>query len=405
MTEKNKDCAGFCMLPWIHMHVSSNGQVFSCIEATSEKNIFGNLSESSLNEIWNSTAIRKLRVDMLSGERPSQCQKCHLQEGYGKVSRRMENNETFKEYRDLVNSTLEDGTVSEMKFRYMDFRFSNICNLRCKMCMPLNSTSLYEDFEKIYGPQPHTKVIRPSNLNSGFMPEVMKQLEHVKVIYFAGGEPLLMDEHYEVLRYLIKIGRAKDVHIAYNTNFTKLGLGKQDVTELWKHFPKLEVYASLDASGDALSYLRKGADWAEILENREKVRTQNPHVEFFVTPVLSLMNALKLGDFYDELVKVGFISPQNFLLYFLYEPEFFSIHVLPPELKLKARRHFQLKFLALKDSVGPSATLNSFQSGINFLNDKDHTHLLPEFRKHIKLFDEAQETDFAATFPELISLL
>jgi organic radical activating enzyme len=342
---------------------------------------------------------------MLSGEKPPQCVKCHTQEGYGKVSRRKENNVLFDEYQELVSSTSEDGTVSDMKFRYMDFRFSNICNLRCKMCMPLNSTSLYEDFEKIYGPQSHTKVIRPSSFNPTFMPEVMDQLEHVKVIYFAGGEPLLMEEHYEVLKHLIKIGRAKDVQIAYNTNFTKLSLGKQDVTELWKHFPKLEVYASLDGSGEALSYLRKGADWHEILENREKVRVKNPHVEFFVTPVLSLMNALRMGDFYDELVRVKFISPENFLLYFLFEPTFFCVHVLPPELKLKARKLFQLKYLTLKDSIRGGHTLNSFQSGVAFLNDKDHTHLLPEFRKHIRLFDEAQETDFATTFPELVSLL
>lgn len=397
-----KKPAGFCIIPWIHMHLSANGDVFSCIEATSAENPFGNINQNTFLEIFNSEPIKKLRLDMLSESLPIQCKKCHMQESFGKVSRRMQNNHEFQKDQIIVDSMLPDGTVPEMKLRYMDFRFSNICNLRCKMCMPQNSSSLYEDFEKIYGPQTLPKNIRLIEDHPEVFQMTLDQLQNVETIYFAGGEPLLMDEHYQMLEELIRLGRNEFVHLAYNTNFTKLNLGKKDVLTLWEKFPRLTLYASLDGTGEQLAYLRKGAVWEEVLQNRELLRKRAPHAKLYVTPVLSAMNCLYLVDFYKALVASRFIAAEDFLLYFLYEPTFFSVHILPSEIKEQAISDYEKLLKGLRFVLPEGCrTINSFSSAVNLLRYQNDTHLIPEFQKHIRLFDNAQGSDFLKTFPEL----
>lgn len=408
MSEKKRlpSHPGFCIIPWIHMHLSTEGKVYSCIEATSEKNVFGDISEQSFEEIWNNAAIRELRLQMMDGKLPSQCIKCHRQEGFGKISRRQQNNSDFSQHSDVVLSTKADGTVPEMKFRYMDFRLSNICNLRCKMCMPLNSSSLFEDFQSIYGPQPGQKHIRLIDSHPEHYATIMEQLEEVQIIYFAGGEPLMMDEHYAILERLIELGRESEVLLAYNTNFTRLRHRQYRVTELWKRFPRVRVFASIDGRGEQLSYLRKGAVWDEILKNRNEVRSEAPHVEFTVTPVLSLMNAAHVIDLHKALVAEDFMPPGNFLLYFLYEPDCFSVEVLPKEDREKLSHEYRTYLRLLSLSLpGSSDTMNSFQAAVNFLSRNDHTHLIPKFKDLILRFDAAQRTDFRQTFPELARLL
>jgi radical SAM protein with 4Fe4S-binding SPASM domain len=393
---------GFCIIPWIHMHLGADGSVFSCIEATSSGNPFGNIHQNSFLEIFNSDRIKELRLDMLAGNLPLQCKKCHMQESFGKISRRLQNNNDFKDDLKLLETMEKDGTLPELKMRYMDFRFSNICNLRCKMCMPQNSSSLFEDFEQIYGPQTLPKNIRLISDHPELFKLTLDQLQNVQIIYFAGSEPLLMEEHYQMLKELIRIGRNTEVHLAYNTNFTKLALGKHDVISLWQKFPKLSLYISLDGQGEQLSYLRKGAEWDEILKNREIVREKVPHAKFTVTPVLSAMNCLEMVKLYKTLVSKHFIEPENFQLYFLYEPTFFSVHILPDEIKQKAILEYEKLLKALRNILPEnSATINSFSSAVNLLKAQDSTNLIPEFQKHIRLFDQAQETNFLEAFPEL----
>ncbi len=271
--------------------------------------------------------------------------------------------------------------------------------------MPQNSSSLFEDFEQIYGPQTLPKNIRLISDHPELFKLTLDQLQNVKIIYFAGGEPLLMEEHYQMLKELIRIGRNTEVQLAYNTNFTKLALGKHDVISLWQKFPKLSLYISLDGQGEQLAYLRKGAEWEEILKNREIVREKVPHAKFTVTPVLSAMNCLEMVKLYKTLVSKRFIEPENFQLYFLYEPTFFSVHILPDEIKQQAIVEYEKLLKALRNILPEhSPTINSFSSAVNLLKAEDSTNLIPEFQKHIRLFDQAQETNFLEAFPELKSI-
>ena len=135
-------------------------------------------------------------------------------------------------------------------------------------------------------------------------------LDYVEQIYFAGGEPLLMEEHYRILEELVR--REKfDVRLIYNTNFTQTYLKNRSVFEYWRQFRSVAVGASLDASGDRAEYIRKGTDWAQVVENRREMLRVCPEVDFYISPTLSIMNAWHLPDFHREWVDLGFIRPQD----------------------------------------------------------------------------------------------
>jgi sulfatase maturation enzyme AslB (radical SAM superfamily) len=360
----------------------------------------------SLSEAWNDPYFRKLRADMLTEKVPEQCSKCHKLESYGKISRRMEFNSDFSSYYDeTVLPTLPDGTAPEMKLRYQDFRWSNICNLRCRMCMPLNSTSLYDDFRKVYGDQPHPKTITLESYHPSVKAEIFSQLKYSDVIYFAGGEPLIMDQHYEVLEELLRLGRQDDIYLVYNTNMTHTGYKGKSALDLWARFKNVEVFGSVDAVGERGEYLRLGSSWERIKENREAMKKTCPHINFFITPTVSLMNALHLPELYLTCMREALIKPENFRIYFLFDPYFFSAQLLPAEIKQQLTQVYDDLIKKVTALTGNSGTTNGFMSVRNFVNQEDKSGLLPEFRKHIRKFDEAQESDFAKTFPELSSLL
>ncbi len=403
--ERLKLSKSFCMVPWIHIHLSTEGEIFSCIDSTSECGPFANIKSTTLKEAWNDPYYRQLRLSMLKEEMPSQCAKCHKIESYGRKSRRMEFNEDFSQHYDVVETTAFDGKVEDMKIRYMDFRWSNVCNLRCRMCMPLNSTSLYEDFKKLYGPQPHQKTLLLEEYNSTIKEEILDQLPFTDVIYFAGGEPLLMDQHYEVLDRILAINRQDEIHLVYNTNMTHLSYKGQNVLDKWQKFSKVTVFGSIDAVGERGNYLRKGSNWEVIKSHRLLMKEQCPHVNFFVTPTVNIMNALHLPDLFWTCLKEGLIEPENFRIYFLLDPYFFSAQLLPPELKNELKNSYEILIKKLQLMIGPGETLNGFMSVKNFVLMEDKSHLLPDFKEYIKKFDVIQKTDFKQTFPELNGLL
>ena len=104
------------------------------------------------------------------------------------------------------------------------------------------------------------------------MDEFEPMLEHIEQIYWAGGEPIIMDEHWAIMNKLVEMGKT-DIRIFYNTNFTKLNYKKFDVLDLWKNFHNISIGASLmpHSRGE-----RKGTNWEDIVNNIKRLRTEAP---------------------------------------------------------------------------------------------------------------------------------
>lgn len=161
----------------------------------------------------------------------------------------------------------------------------------------------------------------------------------VEEVYFAGGEPLMMDEHYMILEKLIEVGNT-DCRIRYNTNFSMLKFKKWDVLELWKHFTKkdrmnVRIFASLDAMGNVAEYARKGTNWPKIEENIKTVLKED--FWFDLSCTVSILNIFQIPQFVDRMIELGVpyygIHLNNVLTF----PEYYHLNSLPKDLKIKAK--------------------------------------------------------------------
>jgi sulfatase maturation enzyme AslB (radical SAM superfamily) len=229
-------------------------------------------------------------------------------------------------------------------------------------------------------------------------------LDYVEQIYFAGGEPLLMEEHYNILDELIKRGRT-DVRLIYNTNFTHTDLKGRSVFEYWKQFKSIAVGASIDASGARGEYIRKGTNWAVVEENRREMLRVCPEVDFYISPTVSIMNARHLPELHREWVEAGLIRAQDLNINVLQDPPHYRIDIAPPEYKAELTELYleHIKWLQTQgDSLGRAT--QGFESAITFLNATDNTHLIDTFWRKTNELDEIRKEHWSDVLPELKAL-
>ena len=172
------------------------------------------------------------------------------------------------------------------------------------------------------------------------MVKLKPYLADVTEVYFAGGEIIITPEHYECLDYWIESGQADTIELNYTTNFSTLhGYKNKDLIEYWKKFKNIQVWASLDAHGPLAECMRKGTDWERTIKNMKKLREDLPHVQFQITPTISIWNIFHFADFFDYMIDNGFIDlvaeshvePEEF---FITEKTIKSIALLKPFITL-----------------------------------------------------------------------
>jgi len=225
--------------------------------------------------------------------------------------------------------------------------------------------------------------------------------EGIDEIRFAGGEPLVMEEHYRILDFLVA-HKLTDVTLSYTTNFSTLRFQGRDVIDLWSRFREVKVTASLDGSGRRGEYLRKGLLWDAVVANRGEMLRRCPDVAFSIAVTLSLFNALHLPDFHREWVEKGYIGRDDFALNMLVAPKVYCIRVLPAALRqrvLESYRRHRENFL---DADGSSA--RDFAAAARFMEAQDCSELLPGFVAMTRRLDHLRGEDCREVFPELAAL-
>ena len=233
--------------------------------------------------------------------------------------------------------------------------------------------------------------------------QLLPHIDYVEQIYFAGGEPLLMEEHYRILDELVR--REKfDVRLIYNTNFTHTDLKSQSVFEYWKLFKSVAVGASLDGSDLRGEYIRKGTDWKQVEQNRIEMLKICPNVDFYISPTLSIMNAWHLPDFHKDWVERGFIKPQDLNVNILQDPAYLRIDIAPMKYKQRLRIKYEehLAWLQKQDPL-QRATVG-FESAINFMMATDNTHLIDTFWRKTHELDSIRSEQWSDMIPELQAL-
>jgi radical SAM protein with 4Fe4S-binding SPASM domain len=396
----------FCMYPWIHIHAYPNGQTYPCC-MTDMRYPIGNTREHSLETIWNQDSMREIRQSMLTGSKVQACNKCYEQETAGFFSGRKSANKHHGHHIDRVDETQADGTLNKFEMTYWDIRFSNLCNLKCRSCGHIFSSQWYQDQAKLAGPEwkARNTVLNYAGRTETDMWEQLKpHLDYVEQIYFAGGEPLLMEEHYQILDELVKQKRF-DVRLIYNTNFTHTDLKGQSVFEYWQKFDSVAVGASLDAAGARGEYIRKGTDWNTVVENRREMMRVCPKVDFYISPTLSIMNAWHLPEFHRDWVEQGLIRAQDLNVNILQDPTYYRIDIAPAEYKAKLESRFRDHISWLQDQDPLHRATQGFESAVAFMNATDNTHLIDTFWRKTNELDSIRKEQCLEVLPELKALL
>lgn len=397
----------FCLIPWIHLHVMPDSSVIPCCISPYD-DLYGNGSNQTLKEIWNSEKYRNLRKNMLNEVQSPGCQRCYVVENSGFESMRQSINKRFESYLPKVLETKEDGTFKSEgpDLQYIDIRFSNLCNFKCRGCGPSLSSSWYEDHQLLFNYVSKEQKVKSVSIQSpAFWEELKEAIPHSEEIYFGGGEPLITKEHFEVLKLLEKMERF-DVRLSYNTNLATLNYGQHNLAEIWSKFKFVKVGISIDDMGARAEYFRHGTKWKLIEENIQKLITNHPTVIRYVNCTVNIMNVLYLPELFDKLISSKVIDPYNFNINLLLDPYEYSIQVLPAHLKTKVKE----KLSTFSDELARRGieflkASRDFENIISFLEEKDQSHLLGLFKQNTLKLDELRKESFTTTFPELAELV
>ena len=395
----------FCMYPWIHMHAYPTGHAYLCCMTDMEFPI-GNCRTNTMREIWNDRPMREVRQAMLTEKSVDACNRCYEQEASGFLSGRLSANKHHGHHIKKIEKTQQDGTFDDFELTYWDIRFSNLCNLSCRSCGHIFSSSWYQDQAKLAGPEwkkTHKVLNYAGRFETDAWEQLVEHIDHVEQIYFAGGEPLLMDEHYRILDELVR--RKKfDVRLIYNTNFTHTELKDRSVFEYWKLFDSVSIGASLDDCGTRAEYIRKGTDWAVVEQNRRDMIKICPQVDFYISPTLSIMNAWSITDFHRDWVEKGLIRSQDINVNILQDPPYYRIDIATAEYKERLATKFRdhIRWLQEQDPLGRAT--QGFESAIKFMMATNNTHLIDTFWRKTHELDYIRKENITEVIPELAAL-
>jgi len=400
-SNKNK---AFCVLPWIHLHVMPDSSVLPCCVSPYDDH-YGNVSDESVENIWNNLKYKALRKKMIAGELPSGCKHCHDLEASGFDSMRTILNTRFKdEIPQILLNTSEDGSFHELKLKYIDIRFSNLCNLKCRGCGPTLSSSWFDDHNLLYNHVFDKKKVRSIAADS---PEFWKKFNELVMdaeeVYFGGGEPLITKEHFDLLRLLIAKNKT-DIRLSYNTNLSTLTYGNYNLVELWSKFKSVTLGISLDDIGPRAEYFRSGTRWEIVENNLKNLRDNYQGINRYVNCTVNIMNVYYLPELFSYLINNRFIDKDQFNINLLLDPSELRVDILPQKAKIKVKEKLE-KFINLLLHVGSNKAANDFKNIIRAMMEKNGPETIEGFFEKTRKLDAIRNESFEKTYPELMKIL
>ena len=426
----------FCPLPWIHLATRPNGDVRVCCTANAsgagiedekevglvkQDGINMNLRDHTIEEVFNSHQMRKTRLQMIAGEIPSSCIKCFNEEANGITSKRQWETKEWAQRLDLkklVKDTKPDGNIP-VNIPYFDLRLGNLCQLKCVMCSPHDSSSWIKEWKLQYPQYKNKDLVKDQGWSDNFdytwyqkgsfIESMKNQAKYIQELYFAGGEPLMIPEHYNILEFMVEEGYAKDCALRYNSNGLEL---PDKLFTLWNHFKEVRFNFSIDAYGKRNDYIRYPSKWKDIEANLKKLDLNtNNNTVINIACAVQLLNAGYIDELAEWKMDQGFskINPSMFGggvigTHLVYLPSYLNVRVLPKPAKewvkdklisFVDRQKFNIEFC--NNPYGRDRWLGL----IKYMMQEDWSQKLPALREYLAVTDKTRETDYTKTFKEL----
>lgn len=428
----------FCPLPWIHIATRPNGDVRVCCTANAsgageddvkdaglvkQNGQVMNLQTHSIAEVWNSNYMKTVRLQMLEGKVPPSCTKCFEEESKGIVSKRQWESSVWNERLDMttiIDATGDDGSLP-VDIPYFDLRLGNLCQLKCIMCSPHDSSSWIKEWKLQYPKYKTIELKQDQQWNSdfdytwykkgSFLSDMRLQAYNIRELYFAGGEPLLIPEHYKILEFMVETGASKLCVLRYNSNGLEL---PEKLFELWKHFKEVKFNFSVDAVGERNDYIRYPSKWADVVANLERLDDTPSNITVNIACAVQLLNVLTIPELVNWKESKNFkkinLPPYGAGLigtHLVYLPSYLNVRVLPKHLKDKVaknveyfcyRRRTDIEFM--NNPYG----LKRWQGLVQYMMTEDWSNKLPMLEDYLTVTNSQRSTDFKKTFPELTDL-
>ena len=391
----------FCVLPWISLEASPIGTVRPCCLADDE--ILDDtgkkfeLTKADFGVIQDSNHMRKLRTEFLAKQKPETCRKCWNEEDAGRTSKRMHTLDRLK------HALEDDEWSSDAKpLMFLDLKLGNICNLKCRICGSWSSSQFAgEDIS--FTPRDEQKSSHAYKMlragawpkeNDHFWQQIDSLLDDIRYIEFTGGEPFMIDQHFDMLQSIVDRGVAAQVEIHYNTNGT---LFPDRGPDIWKHFKTVEIAFSVDDIGSRFEYQRSNAVWQEVEQNLSKfqyLRKQLPNLQLQCCTTVNVFNVRYL----DQVAQ--WITEQEFdFVYWniMHDAWYFSISRLPADAKQEIASYLGMCNI-------PMIYRTDFERIINFMNNGESMDG-EETRQRIRTLDQRRNQDLSRDHSELAHIL
>jgi MoaA/NifB/PqqE/SkfB family radical SAM enzyme len=392
----------FCVLPWVSLEASPVGTVRPCCladdEIVDDSGIKFDLNTANFASIQHSGYMQNLRQEFLDKKQPETCRKCWNEENAGRTSKRMH---TIDRLKHMISD--QPWTWHAKPLMFLDLKLGNICNLKCRICGSWSSSTFAaeelahlntsENRKQNY----HYRMLRQGSWpreNPKFWQEMDQIVDQIKYIEFTGGEPFMIQEHFDLLQRLVDQGQSGNIEIHYNTNGTQYPAHAESI---WRHFKTVEISFSIDDVGKRFEYQRSNAVWSEVEENIKKFRSMRDRNHNMQLQVCSTVNVFNV--YYLEHL-ANWIDTQDFdFVYWnmMHESYYFSINTLPEAVKQKI-------CLRLQSAQVSKHHLKEFEKIIRFMMNGDcldGTIL----RNKISDLDQKRHQSLLVVEPELAQMI
>ena len=311
-----------CILPWISLETTPQGDVRPCCLSTTDIPDV-NLTTNTLAEAQRHPYMQEMRQVFSEDRRPGNCERCWIEEDAGKKSKRQHMLDKFKHVPVDYTSTEPADLI------FLDLKLGNICNLKCRICGSWSSSRWAQEEIAQYGAGHEASEWLYQGSWPRRAPDFWKEMDQLlpqlRYFEFTGGEPFLIQQHFELLERAVSAGYAQDIDIHYNTNGTQF----PDQHTLWREFKRVQIAFSIDNTGARFEYERAGADWELVNQNIrafQQLQQQGYPLDLQVCVTWNIQNVLDMRDFLTWAEDTG-MTDIHFNL--MYDPQVFSLTHTP----------------------------------------------------------------------------
>ena len=419
----------FCVYPFMHFLAGPSEHWRICCvsgEGVMDENKESYLLQNhSPKTLWNSEGIRRIRKKMWEGKKISHCRHCYYQESVKQKSYRQRSNEEWlknSKVRKIISESVKNDFYVKESPLYVDLRPGNLCNLRCRMCNPGNSSKIEKEWKELKSHEGFRKAVGnrmsvfqsqrkekheiPWENREEFWKGMEDWMEGLTKLYLTGGEPTLIKNNWKLIDRLIETKQSQFVELVFNINCTYI---PQKLLNTFDCFQRVCLNLSLDALGTANDYIRDLSSWNQIEDNVKKLlqAAKGKNVDFMLTPVVQVYNILglcKLFHWIDHLEKEFSRKISIDLLILDDDPSCLDIRILPESVRKVSLKRMRDYLRNSERNKWDELFKNSAESVIYILENVIHSkrdYLLHQFKQYTSFLDKHRKNNFEKSLPEL----